>query len=787
MSVSPEIKFLDRDLPDIDVDEAQEVIERCYGLRGDLQALSSERDQNFRIDADDGSRYVFKIANRSESIDVVTFQLGALRHIAAVNALLPVPRVHAAQRGEAFEQITFSTGDNHVVYLLDYLDGIPLAENSSANCTGMRQRLGALLAQLDIALQGYFHPASCQQHPWNIETCTRLAPLTVHIPDPTDRTMIDDVFDHMANGVAPRLRRLRHQVIHQDAHSDNVLVDPQDNHQITGLIDFGDLLYGTIAAEIAVACGSVPYGVEDIVTPVCEIAASFDVVLPLQEDEVDLIYDLLCARAALTVTIVETRAALTPQDPGHIDSAQPTIDHLRRLREVGRAEFIRRIRAACRFPVFCPREPREALAADDEERLVAARHALMGRNATHFYSQPMHFERGRGPWLYATDGHRYLDFYNNVPQVGHCHPHVVNAIARQAGALNTNTRYLYSSVLEYAERLTAKLAPHLTACIFVNSGSEANDVAWQMSKLVTGKSGAIIMEDAYHGVTDVIRQFSPGRPDRELPPFLKGLIVPDPYRGPYREDDPDLVAHYVADADRAIIKLDESDHGTAAFMIDSAMCSSGVPATPDGYLRSVAAKVQAAGGLTICDEVQSGFGRMGQWWGHELHGVRADIVTMGKPVGNGFPLGVVVTTDEVLNRFMDRTRLFSTFGGNTVACAAGNAVIDVIENECLIDQGREVGNYLRERLNGLRDTHALIGDVRGWGMVTGVEFVSDRDQRTPASAATARLLELMRERRVLVGSEGRDANILKLRPALVCQKSHVDRFVEALERSLHSL
>jgi 4-aminobutyrate aminotransferase-like enzyme len=353
--------------------------------------------------------------------------------------------------------------------------------------------------------------------------------------------------------------------------------------------------------------------------------------------------------------------------------------------------------------------------------------------------------------------------------------------------LNTNTRYLYSSVLEYADRLTSKLAPHLTACVFVNSGSEANDVAWQMAKLVTGHKGAVIMEDAYHGITDAIRHFSPGRPGASLPDFLQGLVVPDPYRGPYADGDPNIVNKYAADADRAIADLAGAGYGTAAFMVDSAMCSSGVPNTPDGYLRAVEEKVRAAGGLMICDEVQSGFGRMGQWWGHEHHGVRADIVTMGKPVGNGHPLGVVVTTTEILNLFIDKTRLFSTFGGNTVACAAGNAVLDVIEQEDLIEQGKATGDYLRNGISKLASKHALIGDIRGHGMVSGLEFVTDRRKRIPATEETARLLEKMRDERVLVGSEGRDANVLKLRPSLIFRKKHVDVFIDALDRSLDSL
>ena len=219
-------------------------------------------------------------------------------------------------------------------------------------------------------------------------------------------------------------------------------------------------------------------------------------------------------------------------------------------------------------------------------------------------------------------------------------------------------------------------------------------------------------------------------------------------------------------------------------MIDSAFCSSGVPDVPDGYLRGVEKRVRAAGGLMICDEVQSGFGRMGQWWGHEHHGVKADIVTMGKPAGNGHPLGVVVTSRDLLDRFLERTGFFSTFGGNTVACAAGNAVLDAIENENLIDNGRAVGDYLRSQLRGLANRHTLIGDVRGHGMLAGVEFVTDRKKRTPATEETARLLELMRERQVLVGKEGRFGNVLKLRPPLILSRTEVDEFISALDSAL---
>ncbi len=749
--------------------------------------MPSERDQNFRVDTDSGARVVFKVANRDEVTAVVDFQLGALQHMALQDPSLPVPRVVPDLDGRMYRKVSFDNGEDHILYALSYLDGSLLSDVADAIDPATRRHLGALMARVDIALRGYFHPASVQQHPWNIGTCTRLMPLTKHVLDVDDRREIDNVFARMSETVIPRLQSLRHQVIHQDAHTDNLLVSSKAPYEITGLIDFGDLLYGTLAAEVAVACDGAADSLQDIVTPICEVAASYDSVLALEEEEIDSIFDLISARNAMTATIVATRQVLAPEQVAHIESAQPFVERLRQLKQTGRREFNRHLRTACRFPVYCPRTTDDAIADDEETRLVRARKSLMGRNTTHFYKRPMHFERGLGPWLYATDGKRYLDCYNNVPQVGHCHPDVVKAIARQAAALNTNTRYLYSSALEYADRLTSKLASHLTACIFVNSGSEANDIAWQMAKLLTNKSGAIIMEDAYHGVTDVIRQFSPGRPGTRLPDFLQGLIVPDPYRGPFREDDPDLIEKYAADADRAITALDKAGHGTAAFMIDSAMCSSGVPDVPDGYLRAVEAKIRAAGGLMICDEVQSGFGRMGQWWGHEHHGVRADIVTMGKPVGNGHPLGVVVTTEDNLNRFIDATRLFSTFGGNTVACAAGNAVLDVIEQNDLIEHSRTIGDYLRSEIRSLASKHELIGDVRGHGMVTGLEFVNDHDERSPATRETAKLLELMRDQQVLIGSEGRDANVLKLRPPLVFHEKHVDEFIAALDRCLSAI
>jgi len=771
------IRLLDRNLPDVDVEEAARLAHTHFAIKGELHALGGERDLNFRIDGDDAS-YIFKISNSEDGEDIVGLQVAALQHIRARDPFLPVPHMHADRDGQLMRRVTVENGDSHILRLLSFLPGTPV-ENTPATLRTWRE-IGALMGRINVALGSFFHPAArANDHPWSIANCLRLQPFVKHINDMSARALVNSVFDRFRKHVKPRLDGARHQVIHQDAHCGNVLVDANDPERITGLIDFGDMLYGPIVADLAIIPDRTEHTDDDLLDVICNAAIGFDATFPLEENEVDLLYDLICARYALGATVIAARSTLHPETPGHMPSSEPFITPLDQLVTLGARACTRAVRRACRFPAMLSRA--------DEDALLDKRRKLLGKNATHFYSRPMHFERAEGPFLHSTDGNRYLDCYNNVPQVGHCNPHVVKAISRQAAALNTNTRYLYSNILEYAERLTDKLAPHLDACVFVNSGSEANDIAWQMAKIMTGRSGGLLMEDAYHGITEPVREFSPGHPDTALPAHLQGLIVPDPYRGKFRDGTPDIAARYAADADRAITDLADAGHEPAAFMIDSAFCSSGVPQTPDGYLREVERRVRAAGGLMICDEVQSGFGRMGQWWGHELHGVQADFVTMGKPVGNGHPLGVIVTRTEILERFTEKTGLFSTFGGNTVACAAGNAVLDVIERDELIKNGRVVGAYFRSRLRDLMETHALIGDVRGNGMLTGIEFVTDRDARTPATEETVRLLELMRQRHVLVGNEGRDGNILKLRPPLVFRHEHVDLFVDALDAALSEL
>jgi len=344
-------------------------------------------------------------------------------------------------------------------------------------------------------------------------------------------------------------------------------------------------------------------------------------------------------------------------------------------------------------------------------------------------------------------------------------------------------------VLDYAERLGASTGGALTAAVFVNSGSEANDIAWRMARAWTGNDGFLCQDFAYHGVTEAIDAVSPSaiRQGRS-PDHVRTLLAPDGYRGIHKHGTPGMGAAYAADADRAIESLAEAGMKPAAYIVDSAFLTNGVLAPVPGYLQGVFDRVRAAGGLCIADEVQSGFGRMGMhFWGYQHHGVTPDFVTIGKPAGNGHPLGVVLTRPEILDHFCEQTAFFSTFGGNNVSAAAGLAVLDVIEDEGYVDRATETAGYFFEGLRTLKARYAIIGDVRSAGLAFGVELVTDRAALTPAAAEAERLVNLMRDAGLLVGTEGVHGNIVKMRPPLIFEKDHVDIALAMMDRALARL
>ncbi|MCY3772960.1 MAG: aminotransferase class III-fold pyridoxal phosphate-dependent enzyme [Gemmatimonadetes bacterium] len=430
-----------------------------------------------------------------------------------------------------------------------------------------------------------------------------------------------------------------------------------------------------------------------------------------------------------------------------------------------------------------PREQRTT------REILASRRHHIGRSLSISYRRPLKIVRGHMQYLYDDEGRAFLDAVNNVPHVGHSHPEVVRAAQRQMTVLNTNTRYLHDNLVDYAERLCTKLPDPLSVCFFVNSGSEANDLALRLARSHTGQRDLLILDGAYHGNLTSLIDISPYKFDGPggdgAPSHVHKTPLPDPYRGPYKGYSPETGAWYAEHVRERIDSLAEHDRGLSAFIAESLPGCGGQIVLPDGYFRSVFHQVREAGGVCIADEVQVGFGRVGShFWGFETQDAVPDIVTLGKPIGNGHPLGAVVTTPEIAGAFDNGMEYFNTFGGNPVSCAIGLAVLDVIEKEGLQANALEVGGYLMEGLRALAPDHPIIGDVRGMGLYVGVELVLDRDTLEPGGHQASYVANRMRDHGVLISTDGPLHNVLKIKPPLVFTRENADYLLHCLGKVL---
>jgi 4-aminobutyrate aminotransferase-like enzyme len=423
--------------------------------------------------------------------------------------------------------------------------------------------------------------------------------------------------------------------------------------------------------------------------------------------------------------------------------------------------------------------------SETERALIARREKVLGPAYRLFYEQPLHLVRGEGVFLFDAAGNRYLDAYNNVASLGHCHPRVVEAITSQTALLNTHTRYLHEGIVDYAEALTATFPVALSQVMFTCTGSEANDLAVRIARFVTGGTGIIATELAYHGLTGDVAEFSPSLGEAvTLGAHVRTVPAPDSYRHTPEE----MMDKFGRDVRAAITDLKRHGIKPAMLITDTIFSSDGIFPGPAGFLKPAVDAIHEAGGLFVADEVQPGFGRTGEaMWGFERHGVSPDMVTIGKPMGNGYPMAGIVVRPEVIAEFGPRARYFNTFGGNPVAAAAGKAVLDTIRIEGLQQNSLEVGRYLSDGLKSLAARRACIGDVRGAGLFIGVEIVSDRATKTADAALTTRIVNGLRQRRVLISASGPNANILKIRPPLVFSRENADMLVGALDEVLATL
>ena len=755
--------------PSFDGAEAERIAREIYGLAGSVHSLPGERDCNFRLRTADSRDFVLKIldvASDAESIDCL---VRVLEHVGEQDPLLPVPRLCPTQHGlEAGRFVR--DGIEYATCLVSYLPGKLLAQCCASQ--PLLLEVGSVLGRLDRALQGFFHRSLHRRLAWDVRRLPELMEFAGLIERPSVRQLVETVAGEVREAM-PRLRSLRSQAVHADCHPGNLLV-AEDGRSISGILDFGDMIHAPLIFEPAIAMSEC---LTEAVAPadaLANILRGYVQILPLHEPEVDLLYPVVTARHAVTILLHAWRGR---HDVSGAEVLKTAAHHaavsLDVLLGVDRARLCREWRIAAGTEVS-----RGNVGAAGT--VLARRRRFMGAGAELFYERPLHLVRGSGVWMYDLEDRAYLDVYNNVPHVGHAHPAVVGAIQKQSAILATHTRYLHETILDYADQLTSRLPPQLDACIFVNSGSEANDVAWRIAQLITGQRGGIVMQNAYHGVTDAVAALTPGVGEPRDPRVV--TIAPPPAH--LRADDVMTAAETAAtaaDVDQALATLRSRGFSPAAFYIDTAITSSGVFDAPPQWARLVESRVRAAGALIVADEVQYGLGRAGShFWGFERRGLQPDIVTLGKPVANGYPMGVVVANRAVIEAFQAKFGFFSTFGGNAVAAAAALAVLEVLEREELMANAYNTGNYLRARIEAVAARHECLGNLRGTGLLFGLE-VRGADAATAKRRCKGIINRLAAEHRILIGYEGPQADILKLRPPMPFRREHADLLAAALE------
>ncbi len=753
-------RLLEQPLPHITTDEAAAVAAGMFGVEGEVEALTGERDRNFRITGPLGD-FSLKFGHPAEGSEVLQMQADLLSHLARVDPGLPVPRTRPTIDGAGIAGY-IADGVHLPVRMVDFLPGIPLQQAVSTE--KLRHNIGAMLARLDRALRGFFHRAAGRTLLWDLSHLDRLRPKLTYV-EPTQRALVEEWFDRFDRQVAPHLARLRAQVIHNDFNPDNLLVGPGDPDDITGIIDFGDAVHGALVIDLGVAVAYQVLGSADPAAALADMVGAFHERLPLEPDEADLLPELVAGRLVQSLVVGAWRGDHHPDNAEYILAYQDsTWSTLEKLSEVGSAELRTAARSACGMPAVS--KP----STSTLDALLTRRRTRFGPGQRLSYTEPLHVAAAEGSWLIDPAGVRYLDAYNNVPHVGHNHPHVVAAITAQSRLLNTNTRYLVESVVDYADRLVELLPEELSVVYFANSGSEANDLAWRMARTVTGHDGFIITPHAYHGATYLTMATSPEELGLgNLEPWVATVPAPS------GDHDPAV--------SEAVERLGSA--GVAALAYDTVFSSDGIYEPPVGYLREAARQVREAGGLFIADEVQGGFGRAGsRMWAFAGQDVVPDIVTLGKPMGNGHPIAAVVTTPNIADTFSKRGYYFSTFAGNPVATAAAQAVLDVLEAEGLPARAERVGEYLRNGLRTLAGTHPILAEIRGPGMFIGVEI---RSSEGPDVGAAAAVVDGMRRQRVLIGRTGVDGNVLKIRPPLAFAESHADLLLETLDSVLGEL
>ncbi|MEM8608039.1 MAG: aminotransferase class III-fold pyridoxal phosphate-dependent enzyme [Myxococcota bacterium] len=751
-------------------DALASLVEAHYGLAGACHALPGYEDLNAQLTTPDGTRYIVKLHTQGADADVLHAQMTVLDQL-QTHASRPAayPQPVAGRTGAVLHTVALPDGRTALLRLLTFLEGTFWAEANPGR-THYRD-LGRLLAETHLTLaEGVPLAIRARALSWDLQRASLLLADLDALPDPVHRRLVHHVLAQFEAEALPVWATLPRQTIHNDANDWNVLVDDQ---RVVGLIDFGDAVFGPRIQDLAVALAYVLMGHAAPLAAAADVLAGYAAVAPMEARALDTLYYAIGARLAMSVLHAAKAKQRRPDDAYLAVSeagAWALLDDWLALN-----------------PMAAQHAFREAAGVAPPVRTATA--TLLERRARHFSAamslsyrpQPIRMTRAAMQYMYDDTGRTYLDGVNNIMHVGHAHPAVVAAARQQLGRLNTNTRYLYDELTDYAGRLLALFPEDLDRVFFVNSGSAAADLALRLAQTATGRRRMLVMQHGYHGNTAASIALSsykydgkggPGAPD-----WISEVAMPDPLR------DTHTVAEHLATVDALLAE----GPPPAGFIAESILGCGGQVVLPDGFLRGVHARIRAHGGVCIADEVQTGFGRIGtHQWAYEPHGVMPDVVVLGKPMGNGHPMGAVVTTTAIADAFANGMEFFSSFGGNPVSCAIGLAVLDVLENEHLQTHALDVGTRLKADLHALASHHERLADVRGSGFFLGIECVTDRHTMASDARFAEHLVQQMKARGILLSTDGPHHNVIKFKPPMVFTQANADRLVRELAAVLEA-
>lgn len=735
-----------------------------------IEKLIGYFNVNYSV-AEGSKKYIFKTYSfDQEQFDILQAENDTLLHLNQSEPQKypnPIPTLSG-------EYLFLAEVNEHktICRLLTYLPGNFLGDQNPSKL--LYASLGTFLAELNRSLKSYTnYTLRARNLDWDIQFLHLNKPLIDDIENDRDRNLIRYFFQQYKENVSPILPSLRRQIIHADANEWNILAT---NDLVTGIIDFGDLTYSPLINEVAVALTYVCYDKEKPLEWVADFLKAYHQTNPLEEKELEVLYYLIAARLCISVCQSANSRKVNPENSYASISEKSAWSMLRKWVGINPIGAANTFKQAVNFPI--------AQIPSIESQLLR-RHQSISPLLSISYRKPISVTGAAFQYMYESNGTAILDAYNNIPHVGHSHPKVVDAGQRQMAKLNTNTRYIYDLLAEYSELLLGKFHPSLSKVYFVNSGSAASDLATRMAFAHTNNPNVLVMEHGYHGNTQISidisdYKFNNKKGFGQKPNILKAPI-PDTYLGKYKINDGSAGKLF---ADEAMQVIRDSGMSVGAFITEPIVGCGGQVPLAEGYLQNLYPAIRSQGGICISDEVQTGFGRVGEYfWGYEAQGVIPDMVVLGKPMGNGHPMGAVVCTEEVADSFSKGVEFFSSFGGNPVSCAIGISVLEVIEEEKLQENALIVGNHYASLLRELQKEFSVIGDIRGSGLFLGVEIVKEgtHDHDTELAAL---IKNEMRNRNILISTDGPHDNVLKTKPPLCFTKENAEQVVENMKEIL---